>query len=159
MKGLTSIERIIVESIEDEQLPLKEIVNKSGLQEGVSFNTLQVLLIRGIIKFEKGLYSLNQYIPHNINEEINGSVAKKSEFLEIVEALVGTKTDKILCFKKIALDQRDEKIFKAMLWNLESFLKDAHQKSRSHIPVKNRKIIFWALGDVQKVVSELIKVY
>jgi hypothetical protein len=62
-------------------------------------------------------------------------------------------------FQKIALDQRDEKIFKAMLWNLESFLKDAHQKSRSHIPVKNRKIIFWALGDVQKVVGELIKVY
>jgi hypothetical protein len=158
MKGLTSIERIVLESIDHESLPIQEVIHRSGLQENVCFNILQALIIKGLLKIESGLYLKNNHISQNLSEEFHGSEAKKAEFIELVEALAATNSDKVLRFQKIALDPRDEKIFKAMLWNLESFLKDAHQKAKSQIPVKNRKVIFWGMGDVQKLIGEIIKV-
>ncbi len=89
-------------------------------------------------------------------EEINGYEARKAESLELIEAVVDQSSDRIFRFSKIAMDSRDEKIFIAMLSNLESFLKDAHVKAQSTVPLKDRKVVFWGMGDVQKLMNQVI---
>jgi hypothetical protein len=54
------------------------------------------------------------------------------------------------------MDSRDEKIFIAMLSNLESFLADAHKKAQSTVPVKERKVIFWGLGEVNQLMNQIV---
>jgi hypothetical protein len=35
-------------------------------------------------------------------------------------------------------------------------LKDAHVKAQSSIPLKDRKVVFWGMGDVQKLMNQVI---
>ncbi len=156
MKGLSSLERVVLECVGNQALNYDEIQTTSGLQENVCFNILQALIIRGILKLDANKYRLNPILPDLLMEEINGIEAKKAESLELMEAVLDLNSEKIFRFQKIAMDARDEKIFVAMLSNLESFLKDAHLKSKKYIPVKERKVVFWGMGQVQHLLNQTI---
>jgi cyanate lyase len=156
MKGLTSLERVIVESLGKQGLPFEKIQEQTGLQENVCFNLIQALIIKGIISFDKNMYKINPNISPLIIEEINGKDAKREESLELIEAIIEMNSERIYRLQKVALDEKDEKIFKAMLYNLESFLKEANQKSQSTLTLKNKKSVFWGMSDVQKVINQIV---
>lgn len=156
MKGLSNLERNILECIGKQKSSFDEILYQTGIHENVCFNILQALIIRGLLKFENNLYRINESISPLLMEEINGLEAKRSESLELIEAIIEQQSEKIFKFQKIAMDSRDEKIFKAMLSNLESFLKDAHLKAQNSTPLKERKIIFWGMGDVDKSMKHIM---
>lgn len=134
----------------------EEVQMQSGLQENVCFNIIQALIIRGILKSEAGKYKVNEGISPLMMEEINGIEARKAESLELMEAVVEQKAERVFRFQKVAMDARDEKIFLAMLSNLESFLKDAHVKAQSSVPVKDRKVVFWGMGGVQTLMNQVM---
>lgn len=156
MKGLSSLERVVIESIGKNGLTYDEVQRQSGLQENVCFNILQALIIRGVLKLIGNRYTINENISPLMMEELNGIDARKAESLELIEATVDMESDRIFRFQKIALDSRDEKIFIAMLSNLESFLKDAHAKAQNTIPVKERKVVFWGMGEVHKLMRQVM---
>jgi hypothetical protein len=156
MRGLSSLERVILECIGKHSIGYEEIQYQSGLKENICFNIIQALIIRGILKSEGSRYRINEDISPLMMEEINGYDARKAESLELIEAVVDQESDKIFKFSKIAMDSRDEKIFTAMLSNLESFLKDAHKKAQSSVPLKERKIIFWGMGNTQQLMNQVI---
>ncbi len=156
MRGLSSLERVVLECVGKNSLSYDQIQYQSGLQENVCFNIIQALIIRGILKLEGAQYRVSENISPLMMEEINGYEARKAESLELIEAVVDQDSEKIFRFSKIAMDSRDEKIFIAMLSNLESFLKDSHQKAQSSTPLKDRKVVFWGMGNVEKLMNQVI---
>jgi hypothetical protein len=156
MKGLSSLERIVLESIGRNQMTYEEIQLQTGLHENVCFNILQALVIRSLIRTDGVRYRIAEDISPLMMEEINGSDAKLAESLEMMEALVEQKTDRVFRFQKVAMDSRDEKIFLAMLSNLESFLADANKKAQAMTPMKERKVIFWGMGDVKNLMNQIV---
>lgn len=156
MRGLSSLERVILESVGKQTIPYEQIQHQSGLQENVCFNIIQALVIRGILRSENGGYKVNENISPMMMEEINGLDARKAESLELIEAVLDQQEQRIFRFQKVAMDSRDEKIFVAMLTNLESFLKDAHQKAQQTVPLKDRKVVFWGMGDMQKLMNQVM---
>lgn len=156
MKGLSSLERVILECVGNQSLGFDEILFQSGLQENVCFNILQALIIRGLLRQEMGKYKVNENISPIVMEEINGTEARKAETLELIEAILEQSEMRQFRFQKVALDSRDEKIFSAMLANLDSFLKDAHQKAKSQVVLKDRKVIFWGVGEMNKLLNQII---
>ena len=156
MKSLSSLERIILESIGKDSLTFEEVHNQSGLHENVCFNVLQALIIRGLLITAGNRYQIGTNLSPLIMEEINGLEAKQAESLEMIEAVLEQKGNRVFRFQKIAMDPRDEKIFLAMLSNLDSFLQDAHKKALDQVPMKERKVIFWGVGEVQTLMSQLV---
>ena len=156
MKGLSSLERIILESIGKQSLVYEEIQVQTGLHENVCFNVLQALVIRGLITTDGVRYKISNSLSSLLLEEINGIAAKQAESLELMEAILEQKTGRVFRLQKIAMDSRDEKIFLAMLSNLESFLVDAHKKAHATIPMKERKVIFWGMGEVKNAMSQIV---
>lgn len=156
MKGLSSLERVVLECIGTQSISYDNIQYQSGLQENVCFNIIQALVIRGILRLENAKYKISESISPLMMEEINGLDARKAESLEMIEAMIEQQDDRIFRYKKIAMDPRDEKIFAAMLLNLESFLRDAHLKAEKSVPIKDRKVIFWGMGDVSKVMKQVM---
>ena len=106
---------------------------------------------------EGSKYKISENLSPIIQEEINGIDAKLAESLELIEAVLDQPHDRNFKFAKIAMDGRDEKIFLAMLSNLESFLLDAHKKSEAHVPLKDRKVVFWGVGSVNSLMHQVIK--
>lgn len=157
MRGLSSLERIILECIGVQKMSYDEIQEQSGLQENVCFNLIQALIIRGLLKAEGNLYRINENISPLMMEEINGMAARKAESLEMMEAVLEQKNERVFRFQKVALDSRDEKIFIAMLTNLDSFLKDANAKAHKNVPVKERKVVFWGMGQVGSLMKQVME--
>ncbi len=157
MKGLSSLERIVLDSINKNQLTYNEVLNQSGLHENVCFNILQAMVIRGILATDGVRYRVSENLSPLVNEELNGLEARQAECLELIEAVVDQKTPRIFRFQKIAMDERDEKIFNAMLTNLEMFLVDAHKKAHASVPIKSRKVVFWGVGEVQSLMKQIVQ--
>lgn len=156
MKGLSSLERIILESIGKKALSYEEIQIQTGLHENVCYNVLQALVIRSLVKTDGVSYRISDSLSPLMMEEINGVEAKLAESLELMEAVVEQKEDRVFRFQKIAMDSRDEKIFLAMLSNLDSFLADAHKKAQSSVPMKERKVVFWGVGEVKNLMNQIV---
>lgn len=156
MKGLSSLERIILEGIGKGVLVYEEIQKQTGLNENVCYNILQALIIRGLVKTDGIKYRISESLSPLIIEEINGKEAKEAEYLELMEAVVEQQEDRVFRLQKIAMDSRDEKIFAAMLSNLESFLADAHKKAHASVSVKDRKVVFWGMGNVDKIITQIV---
>jgi cyanate lyase len=156
MRGLSSLERTILECLGKQKLTYEEIQKQSGLHENVCFNILQALIIRGILATEGSLYKVSENLSPFILEEINGVEARKAEALELMEAVMEQKGDRVFRIQKVALDSRDEKIFLAMLTNIESFLRDSHKKAQATIPLKDRKVVFWGVGEVKTLMNQVI---
>ena len=156
MKGLSSLERIVLECVGNKLVSYEEIQTQSGLHENVCFNIIQALIIRGILRSEAGNYTVSNNISPLMMEEINGIEARQSESMELMEAVIEQKLGRVFRFQKIAMDARDEKIFLAMLSNLDSFLQDAHKKAQQTVPHKERKVVFWGMGEVQVLMNQMV---
>jgi ribosomal protein L22 len=114
-------------------------------------------MIRGLITHQGMKYRVTEKISSLILEEINGKSAKDAEYLELIEAVINHKQKRVFHLQRIAMDSKDEKIFGALLYNLESFLADAHKKSMKSTSVKDRKVIFWGMSDVQSLVNQIVE--
>lgn len=156
MNGLSSLERIILECVGNKRISFTQLKEQTGLHENVCLNFAQSFIIRGILKNDSGYLKINENIPKELINELNGLEAQKIETMEIMEAVLEQEEDKVFKFRKVALDAKDEKIFMAMLSNLDSFLKEAHTKAQNQIPMKERKVIFWGVGEVQKIMRQII---
>ncbi len=156
MKGLSSLERIILECLGKQNLAYEEIQIQTGLHENVCFNVLQALVIRGLVTTDGIRYKITESLSPLMLEEINGHDAKEAESLEMIEAVLEQRSGRVFRFQKIAMDSRDEKIFLAMLSNLESFLNDAHKKSHNTVPMKERKVVFWGMGEVKNLMNQIV---
>lgn len=156
MKGLSSLERVILESIGRQTLSYEEVQMQTGLHENVCFNVLQALIIRGLVATDGVRYRISENLSPLLMEEINGIESKTAESLELMEAVVDQKENRVFRFQKVAMDSRDEKIFLAMLSNLETFLADVHKKSQASVPLKERKVVFWGMGEVKTLMSQIV---
>lgn len=156
MKGLSSLERIVLECLGKKELPYHEIQGQTGLHENVCFNVLQALVIRNLVSTNGIIYRVSENLSPLMLEEINGHDSKKAESLELIEAVVEKEANRVFRLKKVAMDERDEKIFLAMLSNLDSFLSDAHKKAEKSVALKDRKVIFWGMGDVKGLMSQIV---
>lgn len=156
MRGLSSLERVVLECIGKKSLSYDEIQSQSGLQENICFNIIQSLIIRGILAIDGHYYKISEKISPLIMEEINGFEARKAESLELMEAVMEQKSNRLFRFQKIAMDPRDEKIFVAMMTNIESFLRDSHQKAERTIPMKDRKVVFWGMSEVKTLMNQVL---
>lgn len=156
MKALSSLERLILEALGKQRLSYHDIQRQTGLHENVCFNVLQALVIRNLVVTDGVLYRISENLSPLLLEEINGHEAKIAEALELVEAVAESQAKKIFRLRKVAMDERDEKIFQAMLTNLEAFLTDVHKKAEKTVPVKERKVVFWGMGDVQQLMHQIV---
>jgi hypothetical protein len=156
MKGLTSIERNILETVHNKKATYDQIQEESGIIENVCFNVLQSLVERKVLKTDGVFYFVSPEISKDFFIKINSQEALMAERLEYIEAILERKDTNSFKFKKFFMDERDEKIFNAMLFNLESFIKESHSKFDKKTFNKDHKVIFWGMGDVKTLTAQMI---
>ena len=86
MKGLSSLERIILEGIGKGVLVYEEIQKQTGLNENVCYNILQALIIRGLVKTD-GIRVID-YIekPINISLVNAGIYCLNPKIIDLIDA-------------------------------------------------------------------------
>lgn len=151
---ITSIERFILETLENGKKTFNQIHFESGLQENVCFNTLQALVIKNIVHTNGLQYYINRNLDNKAVEEINLPRFKREESVELIENYLNHSTENFM-ISKVAFSEQDYKIFKAMLKNIDSFISDCHKKMKNEIPYKDRIFIFWGMTKTSNIINQM----
>lgn len=151
---ITSIERFILETLESKEMTYEKIKDESGLKDNVCFNTLQALVIKNIVITNGAFYSINRKLCLESVKKINSPLHKTQENNELLEHFLLTQKDSFV-LTKVAMNEKDQKIFKAMLKNLESFVKDCHHSNQAEISYKERSFVFWGMTKNENIIKEI----
>jgi predicted DNA-binding transcriptional regulator len=155
MKGLSTIERVILESLDSHNKSLKEIQTETGLSENMTFNLLQALIIRGLVGYESSGYHIGKHIPLEIVKTLNSETSKKLEALELLTSMVESPRDEEFKMRKVYLEGSDEKIFKSLLIQMESLITEASKKNKKNL--KDCKVVFWAYDSYGSLIQRMVQ--
>lgn len=158
MNPLTILERHILELIVQEEKNFDEITASIKLSQHSSKSALEKLLAKGFISFDssKKTYFLNKNLSNQNLLELKNKelLLSESSFItkSTIKAQLNQEPNTTFKLKKAYLNSSDEKVFKAMLINLESFLEQHRTNSKN----TEQKIIFWGETSYENIYTNTL---
>jgi hypothetical protein len=161
--SLLIIDRLILESLQKRERTLNELEGDTGLNIGLLMNLLNHLIMKNIVLYKKGVYSLNlenksSWIPLLKNKD-----NLKDEVKEIFSSMVNLhfREDKgeQIKLKKIWLTRDEKKMVESKFNEIESFFNQILE-SRKKLPRKEntceKEIFVWGVTPYSEVVNNLL---
>lgn len=157
-ESINIVERYIIESINNEKLFINQIAKKTKLELNYIYNILKSLIERKILASQDERYFLN---PNLEKEQLIQIQSKENKYYEISEILSACLRENLFNenplinfkFKKVFLNEKEEKIFSGLLYNLEAFLNSIPKREQI---ISEQKIIFWGGGSYENITTSAL---
>jgi CRISPR/Cas system CMR subunit Cmr4 (Cas7 group RAMP superfamily) len=153
MSPLITPERLTLEILSEKPRTLNELSLELGMSLSVCQSILQTLKAYDLITTNGVIYRIHPDYNQQYLKTINESSAKRFECIEMLESMVMQKNESKIRLRKISMDERDEKIFHALLNNLESFLQEAEKKALKKRPMHERRVVVWGSAAVSEIMD------
>ena len=167
--GLLLLERIIVESISKKEKNIQELVIDTNLEHAILLNILPNLLMKNIIKYQKGSYSIDSATSLQWLSGINKNDNVKEEAKELFTSLVNqyfkkdiaakTKPSPLLKIQKVWLTRDEEILLNSHMINLENFFQGI-KNARKVNPVREKtceqKVVIWGASQYSELVQSVL---
>jgi hypothetical protein len=169
--GLLMIERIVIESLSKKEKNIVELEVDTGLSHALLLNILPNLLMKNIVLYQRGIYSLEQLNKETWLAEINKADHVKFEAKEMFTSLVnqyfeanGTKVKEgqvpQLKIQKIWLTESEEKILKSHLATLDGFflgIKEARKYNPLREKTSEQRVVIWGTSLYSDLIDGVLK--
>lgn len=157
MKELLLIERSVIEAIAHGAKKVLDISKELNMEFNLVLALLSRLRAKGIIELNEGGYyiSKNELAWKRVNAEIPTEIKEISH--NLVDCYFNDKAKNGLKLQKIYMSNKDEKIFKSLLNNIELFL-DGLKKEKRRSPIKDQKVILWGYGQYDDLIQSSMNV-
>lgn len=169
-EGLLIIERIIVESLSKKERNLQEIILDTNLEHALLLNVLPNLLMKNIIRYNRGTYSIekeNCFMWLNeINQKDNIKEEAKELFISLVnqyfakEVSAKSIVEPQLKIQKVWLTSDEEIVLRSHMAGLESFFSTV-KTSRKVRPEKEKtceqRVIIWGWSQYSDLVDGVLQ--
>jgi hypothetical protein len=146
---ITCIERYVIESIGKNSLTMLEIEKSTGLKKDLLNLLIQEFLASDILNYDRARYSLNF---KNYKKSVRNKEHLSSEVAQIVESCFLAEESQFH-LKKIHLNERDEKIFNALVKNVEHFLESVEVTNQN---IKEKQVFFWGGGNYENICNNIL---
>ena len=168
--GLLIIERIIVESLSKKERNLQEIIMDTNLEHSLLLNVLPNLLMKNMIRYTRGVYSIDkehcfQWL-NEINKDDNVKEEAKELFTSLVNQYFKKDLDKAktlepqLKIQKVWLTRDEEMILRSHMAGLESFFTGV-KASRRVKPEREKtceqRVVIWGLSQYSDLVDGVLQ--
>ncbi len=168
--GLLLIERIVIESLSKKEKNIQEIEIDTNLAHGLLLNILPNLLMRNMIKYKNGTYSLDKEHCFQWLGEVNKKQNVKEEAREIFTSLVNQYFEKDatcpqhlgaqLKIQKMWLTHDEEIILKSHMNALEGFfngVKEARKRHPQREKTCEQRVVIWGATHYSDLVEGVLK--
>jgi hypothetical protein len=155
MKGFTTLERVIIDSIHKRKSTIPEMKEDTGIDLHIINNILQALILKGLVQQKHSEYSLTSHLPVKVVDHLNSFEAKKFEAQDLLNQIIQPENSSNVKVKKYFLNEKDNKILQALLINLETFLDEA-TKTNKQIKSRDMNVMFWATGNYSDVIQNCL---
>jgi hypothetical protein len=168
--GLLILERIIIESISKKDKNIQELAIDTNLDHALLLNVLPNLLMKNIIKYQKGTYSIEKESSFLWRQSINRDDNVKEEAKELFTSLVNqslrkdlaekNKNTALLKIQKVWLTKDEEVILNTHMINLENFF-NTIKNSRKLTPIREKtyeqKVVMWGASQYSELVQGVLR--
>lgn len=156
MYNFTILERMVLESINKAAKSLDDIQEDTGLAGELCLNVVFSLSAKNLIVSKAGKYAFNANLCEGIIAELKDSQNRAVELNMLIRECV---KDTIMgdgqsfSFKKVYMNEKEKKLLKAMLYNLESFLEGLKENKGK---TKDETFVFWGNENYGKAILDYI---
>jgi hypothetical protein len=168
--GLLLLERIIIESVSKKEKNIQELALDTNLEHAILLNILPNLLMKNIIKYQRGSYSIEKVTSLQWLKTINKDDNVKEEAKELFTSLVNQYFKKdiannftptsLLKIKKVWLTHDEEIVLNSHMINLENFF-NGIKNSRKLKPVREKtyeqKVVIWGTSQYSSLVRGVLE--
>jgi hypothetical protein len=168
--GLLIIERIIVESLSKKERNLQEIIHDTNLDHSLLLNILPNLLMKNMIRYTRGTYSIEKENCFQWLNEINKTDNIKEEAKELFISLVNQyfKKDCVklramepqLKIQKVWLTRDEELVLRSHMASLDGFFTGV-KASRRVKPEREKtceqRVVIWGLSQYSDLVDGVLE--
>lgn len=152
--NINLVERLVLESLQARKKNISELETCTSLNRELIQTILQSLISKSLIITEETKYRVNNNLSKAIKDGLNNSLDIKIELAEILNATYNLrKGDTFLKLQKVHMNEKEEKLFHGMLYNMESFLKNLEKKDEK---LSKKKVIFWGGGNYGKLINNYL---
>lgn len=152
MLNINIAERIITESVYKGPKTINEMITDTSLPLVVTENCIMSLLSKNIIHKELNRYCFNERLTDEAKEALSSNENKLALKKIILNEITDTSNGENISFYKVAMSEREEKVFKGLIYNVEEFLKSLSTSSET----KKEKIIFWGGSSYEDVIQSML---
>lgn len=168
--GLLIIERIIVESLSKKERNLQEIIHDTNLDHSLLLNILPNLLMKNMIRYTRGTYSIEkencfQWL-NEINKRDNVKEEAKELFISLVNQYFKKDFDKKpavepqLKIQKVWLTRDEELVLHSHMASLDGFFTGV-KASRRVKPEREKtceqRVVIWGLSQYSDLVDGVLE--
>ncbi|MEX1099320.1 MAG: hypothetical protein WEB87_02770 [Bacteriovoracaceae bacterium] len=156
MYNFTILERMILESINKSDKTVDAIQADTGVDTGACVNVICSLLAKNLVVQKNNIYQFNQSLGPAIVAELNDRRNLTVEINTLVRECVKMsllENQSSFKFKKVYMNEKEKKLLKAMLYNLETFLEGLKQNKG---PTKEETFVFWGGENYAKAINAYI---
>ena len=167
--GLLLIERIVIESLSKKEKNIQEIEIDTNLSHGLLLNILPNLLMRNIVRYKTGIYSIDKDHCFEWLSAVNKKENVKEEAKEIFTSLVNQYFKKEspaaqngpqLKIQKMWLTRDEEIILKSHMATLEGFFSGV-KEARKHHPQREKtceqRVVVWGFSHYSDLVEGVLQ--
>lgn len=169
--GLLIIERIIVESLSKKERNLQEIILDTNLEHSLLLNVLPNLLMKNMIRYTRGTYSIEKENCFQWLNKINQADNVKEEAKELFISLVNQYFKKDLAKKELALEPQlkvqkvwltkdEEMVLRSHMASLDGFFNGV-KASRKVKPEREKtceqRVVIWGLSQYSDLVEGVLE--
>lgn len=169
-EGLLMVERIVIESLSKKEKNIQEIEIDTNLSHGLLLNILPNLLMRNMVRYRNGIYSIDKDHCFEWLSEVNKKENIKEEAREIFTSLVnqyfkkettlGAQNGPQLRIQKMWLTRDEEMILKSHLATLEGFF-NGIKEARKHHPQREKtseqRVVIWGLSHYSDLIEGVLQ--
>lgn len=153
--NITVAERMVLESLAKKSKNTFELVNCTSLDRIALQHILSSLISKNLVLTLDSKYKINKKLNQAILDELHDEVNAQVEFKEIAAACFRTRLEEgsLLKLKKVFMTKEEERIFNALLINLELFI-DGLTSKQDHLT--KQQIVFWGGGKYGEITHNTI---
>lgn len=154
MSGLTTVERLVLESIGQAPKEIPALMQDTKLELRFLANILHALTLRSLVVRTNEGYTLNRHLPDSEKKALSDFHAKKAEVVELVTGLLSPEASP-LKLRKVAMSDRDRTILKGMLKNVEDFMNGLPAPSKDD-PTHSWSVVVCGEDRYSSIINRLI---
>lgn len=156
---ISPIERLVLESLSKSAKEIFELIQDTKLDKQVIINILQTLLLKNLIVIEERRYQISKNLNSVLIKQLKNEQSMLIEVSQVVKSTIKqclNSKDNSFKYKKVYMDKDEEKLFKAMLIQLESFIEGLDKKRGK---TYQQKVIFWGSNSYENITSDMLNSY
>ncbi len=154
--SLTIIDRLIIETIQKKTFTLEELQINTKLQRSILESSLFELITKELVINTHQGYTLAENIENDLALNFNTIDSLHNELTDITQTCIRNRLEndqKTFQLKKVYMNSSEEKIFRGLLYNLNSFLDSLDSKNKK---TSSKKIIFWGEDSYENICNSIL---